>query len=406
LCRRFERLQTRCANAVSTLGEVVKRHENIHVYPAPIVNEGRIYRQTLSVALSGLFSRVIICGIAVDGLPREEYLTSGRRIDRVGTVVRRRRPTVLGRIHEQVSWSMAVWKRYSRSDICVVNAHSVAVLPVCYLLSRRLRAKLIYDTHELETETAVSFGLQGRIFKMIERLIIGRCDAVFVVNESIADWYRRRYGGIEPVVIRNIPTSFAVRRTIDVRHSLSVPADKRLFIHVGNIVAGRNVQAILDTFASPAVDDHVVFLGAGQLEKLVLEYSASHPNIHMLPPVPPEDVVSHVAACDAALCLIQSSCLSYRLSLPNKALEYTVAGVPFFFTDLPEITRLLGPGFRSWMIVDPARDLEEAVAGLSADAIEQATAELGSVRLPTWDEESEAMMVTYLDLVGRLGTTL
>ena len=156
----------------------IRRGCNLHVSPTPVVHASRIFKQTLSVARSGLFSGVVICGMACSGLPREENLTHGRRLDRVGAVANGRPPSVARRVLEQISWSRAVFRRYSHGDIRVVNAHSVAVLPVCYLLSRRLGAKLIYDAHELETETDTSTGMQRLIFKVIERLLIARCDAV------------------------------------------------------------------------------------------------------------------------------------------------------------------------------------------------------------------------------------
>jgi glycosyltransferase involved in cell wall biosynthesis len=384
--------------------------ENVHIYASPIVNESRMLNETLSVARTGLFSRVVLCGTAQDGLSREELLSSGRRLDRVGSVVNSRKSSVLGRVREQVLWSRAVFKRYSGSDICVVNAHSVAVLPVCYLLSRRLHAKLIYDTHELETESIASHGMQGKIFKLIERLLIGKCDAVFVVNESIAEWYSERYKGLKPVVIRNIPNPNGAGPTVDVRDMLSVPVDKRLYIHVGNLAEGRNINAILKAFASPAAHDHVVFMGSGELEPLVEEYALNHENIHTLPPVPPADVHGYVTGCDVGLCLSEFSCLSYELSLPNKALAYTRAAVPFFFTNTPEVTRLLGPAFMNWLVDDPATNLEEAITSLTANAILEARSELASFRLPTWDEETVAMVATYEELVGHsaestIGTT-
>jgi glycosyltransferase involved in cell wall biosynthesis len=377
--------------------------ENVHLYPSPIVNASRMLNETLSVARTGLFSRVILCGTAQAGLSREELLSSGRRLDRVGSVVNSRKSSVLGRVREQVLWSRAVFKRYSGSDICVVNAHSVAVLPVCYLLSRRLHAKLIYDTHELETESVASHGMQRKIFKLIERLLIGKCDAVFVVNESIAEWYRERYTNLKPVVIRNIPNPSSVGVRVELRDLLSVPDDKRLYIHVGNITEGRSIEAILRAFASRTVRDHVVFLGSGELEPLVQEYALNHENIHRLPPVSPFDVHSYVAGCDVGFCLTESSCLSYELSLPNKAFAYARAGVPFFFTNAPEVTRLMGPEFKNWMVDNSAMNLAKAIADLSSDAIEEAKVQLTSLRLPTWDEEVVPMIATYFDLMGHAG---
>ena len=379
----------------------IRRGCNLHVSPTPVVNASRIFKQTLSVARSGLFSGVVICGMASTGLRREEDLTYGPRLDRVGAVGDGRPPSVARRVLEEVSWSRAVFKRYSRSDIRVVNAHSVAVLPVCYLLSRRLGAKLIYDTHELETETSTSTGMQRLIFKIIERSLIARCDAVFVVNQSIADWYRRRYRGVQPVVIRNISDIDVSGSPIDLRALLTVPADRHLFVFVGNLGEGCNIPAILDAFAAPAVGAHVVFLsGGGQLESLVSEYCARHPNIHRLPAVPPTKVVSYAAGCDVGLCLIQPTCLSYRLSLPNKAFEYIQAGLPFLFTDLPEISRLLGPNLTEWRVDDSARNLAEAITALTAGAIERARADIARLRIPSWDEEAAAMIAVYSTLVS------
>jgi glycosyltransferase involved in cell wall biosynthesis len=369
------------------------RGSNLHVSPSPIINASRIFKQTLSVARSGLFSNVIICGKARAGLPRQENLPYGRQIDRVGTTVHDRRPSAAGRVLEQLSWSRAVFRRYSRSDIRVINAHTVAVLPVCYLLSRRLGAKLIYDTHELETEVSTSTGIQRWIFKVIERSLIARCDAVFVTSQGYADWYRRRYPDVRPMVIRNISDIDASVRPVDLRTRLSVPTDKLLFIFTGRLGEGRNIPAILDAFTASAVNAHVVFLGSGgQFDSLVSEYCARHPNIHQLPAVPPTEVVHYAAGCDVGLCLIEPSCLSY------KAFEYAQAGLPFFFTEMPEIDRLLGPAFADWHVKDPARNLTEAIRALTANAIEEARANMGKLRIPSWDEEAAAMIDAYSTL--------
>ena len=385
--------------------EKIDRGCSLHISSGPVVNASRIFKQTLSVARSGLFSNVTICGTARARLPRQEILAHGRRLDRVGAVVDERPPSALRRVLRQLSWSRAVFSRYSDSDVRVINAHSVAVLPVCYLLSRRLEAKLIYDTHELETESSASTGMQRLIFKIIERSLIARCDAVFVVNHSIADWYRQRYLGVRPVVIRNISDVEDSGPPVDLRAQLSVPPDQRLFVFIGSPVGGRNIPAILDAFAAPAIDAHVLFLGSGgELDSLVSEYCARHSNIHRLPAVPPAKVVSHAAGCDVGLCLIQPSCLSYRLSLPNKVFEYVQAGLPFLFTDLPEVHRLLGPAFIGWCVDDPARNLTAAITALTSDAIEEARANMARLRIPSWDEEAAPMMTTYSALVGSVSS--
>jgi hypothetical protein len=84
--------------------------------------------------------------------------------------------------------------------------------------------------------------------------------------------------------------------------------------------------------------------------------------------------------------------------LPNKAFEYAQAGLPFFFTDLPEVARLLGPAFARWRVDDPASDLVEAITALTADAIGEARTNMARIQIPSWDEEAAAMIDLYSTL--------
>jgi glycosyltransferase involved in cell wall biosynthesis len=373
---------------------------NVHVHSTPIVNASRILKQTQSVAQSGLFNNTIICGRARQDLPREEALTAYHRIHRIGTNITTRKASVIRRVIDQISWSRSVYRHYSHSEIDLINAHSVAVLPVCYLLSRRVGASLIYDTHELETHTSTSHGIQGLLFKIIERLLIRKCHAVFVVNESIAHWYTEHYPGLQPIVVRNIPTIEMSGPPVNLRKMMSVPSDKILFIHVGNITVGRNISEILEAFACPTVDAHIVFLGSGQLEALVRQYCAVNDNIHIIAPVPSEQVVNYVSACDVGLCLMQPSCLSYKLCLPNKAFEYSKAGIPFFHTELPEVASLLGPEFDPWRINDPRYELAEAISELTVSSVEKAKQRMAEIQFPSWDEEAEPMIAEYRQIMN------
>ncbi len=380
---------------------------NLHIYPAPIVHESRIFKQTLAVVESQLFDGVIICGTAKAQLPRVQAMEPKRVIERVGPFASPRKHSVFARVWEQLRWSWAVYRHYASNDkITLINAHSVAVLPVSYFLSRRIGAKLIYDTHELETETLFSRGVQKGIFKAVERIFIDKCDAIFVVNDSIANWYRTHYAGLNPVVVRNVPGSKIDSDIVDMRKLLGVGAGNRLFIHVGNLTHGRNIEAILNAFTSPDVQDHIVFLGAGELEARVRFIADSSANVHHLAAVPPEQVLSYVAGCDAALCLIEPVSLSLQLALPNKAFEYAAVGVPFFYTDLVEVDNLLGPGFQFWRLPDPARDLVSALCELNDDHLVEARRLLSGLNIPSWEHESQAMLAAYaqLSLDGRTST--
>lgn len=379
----------------------MKESVNLHIYPAPILNESRIFRQTRSVAEARLFGRVVICGQNANGLADVQSLDEHRSIERVGAPVDERPRSLVGRIREQFSWSLAVYRSWRTRTVRAVNAHSVAVLPVSHAIARRHRAALIYDTHELETETSTSGGLQGKVFRLIERYYIRRCDAILVVNESIADWYRKAYPGVNVVSILNAPSRISDPRPADLRTMFGIPDGSRIYVHVGNIVAHRHVAEILAAFAArQSSGDHVVFIGGGALAGSVRRYAREHANIHHLEAVAADAVVDAVAGGDVGLCLIEATCLSYALSLPNKALEYSMAGLPFFYTDLVEVDRLLGVNGSSWKVAATVESLIDAMSALDADRLEAGRAAIAEVTLPDWQTESVRMINEYRRVLG------
>jgi glycosyltransferase involved in cell wall biosynthesis len=375
--------------------------ENLHIYPSPIVAEGRILKETAAIEDAELFSHITICGTWISKLPRKEEVSDARRITRLGSSSADRRISVVGRAWSQLRWSVAVIFGNLHGGIEMVNAHSVTVLPVAFLLSRLLRAKLVYDTHELETETIASKGIQGKVFRATERSLIRRCDEVIVVSESIGDWYAAAYPGVRPLVVRNIPTTRGRERRVDVRELLGIPEDEMLFVHVGNLVDGRNIASILEAFSEPGSGHHVVFLGDGPWGDRIRASARDSGRVHYHPAVRVDEVVDFIAGCDVGLCLIEPSCLSYQYSLPNKALEYMQAGIPFFRTVLPEVTKLLGPELDRWELPRPNEDLQVAIGELSFDAVLAAQDQMKDVVMPSWDEESRAMVARYKALLRR-----
>lgn len=370
---------------------------NLHVYPAPIINESRIFRQMAAIGDSGLFDEIVICGQGSNGLPRKQKIGPSQHIARIGQAEEERSSSAVLRIWEQLRWSFQVFREWAKEPVSVVNAHSVAVLPVCHAIAKRTGARLIYDAHELETETSTSQGLQRKIFKAIERLYISRCDTVFVVNQSIATWYRDEYPGVTVTAIRNLPERLVGSTNgIDLRRSTGISKNDRLFVHVGNMATHRHIPEILQAFADRAGGrDHVVFLGSGPLETLVKDYASRYQNIHHQPSVSSEAVVTTIASGDVGLCLIEPTCLSYALSLPNKAIEYSMAKVPFLYTDLIEVDALLNGDFSDWRIEPSARALGEALDRLDDSRIFAGRSRLAKIDLPSWDQECQRMISEY-----------
>lgn len=365
---------------------------NIHVYPSTMRNASRIDRMSRSLQATGAFSDTHLVGIGGPGLAESEDLGDGRHIQRFAS--RTSLPVPLGKLLRAAVWQLLVYRAYRRRGVAVVHAHSVWMLPLCWAIARSTRASLVYNPHELETETPTMKGPKRTAARVIEQTLIRRCALVSVVNQSIAAWYESNRAIPRPHSIRNIP--LVNRAPASLRAQLDIPADVLLFIHTGHLTGGRHIEQILQTFREQNCA-HVVFLGDGPLGDFVLSAADESPVIHWLPPVAPDLVVSYVSEADVALCLIELDRLSYRLSSPNKLFEGLAAGVPVLCTDLNEARVLLGDMAERWIVLDPTRGLAEAIGGIDAEAVRNFKDAWGG--LGTWDEEVATYVGACVELL-------
>ena len=360
----------------------VDRALNLLLYPSNLASPGRLVK--IARSLSPLFSQTRVVGIDQGGLPADEAVAPTVRLTRIrGASL----GAPLGGVRVVGAWGARVYRRFARQRVAAVSAQNLFLLPLAHALARRTGAVFAYNAHELETETVGSAGLRQRLQRMIERHYIRRADVVSVVNESIAQWYREAYPGVDPVVVTNAPTGTG--GVIDLRARLRIPEGELLYLHSGYLAPGRNIPLILRAFAQ--VGAHVVFVGEGALLDEVERAAAAHPTIHRLPPVEPDKVLAMTRGADVALCLIESGCLSHRLSTPNKMMEAFAAGTPALCSPLSEARRYLGDQADTWVLEDPERDLVRALERITRADIDAFT----SPAIPTWEEGAARLREAY-----------
>ena len=360
----------------------VDRALNLLLYPSNLASPGRLVK--IARSLSPLFSQTRVVGIDQGGLPTDEAVAPTVRLTRIrGASL----GAPLGGVRVVGAWGARVYRRFARERVAAVSAQNLFLLPLAHALARRTGAVFAYNAHELETETVGSAGLRQRLQRAIERRYIRRADVVSVVNESIAQWYREAYPGVDPVVVTNAPTGTG--GVIDLRARLRIPEGELLYLHSGYLAPGRNIPLILRAFAQ--VGAHVVFVGEGALLDEAERAAAAHPTIHRLPPVEPDQVLAMTRGADVALCLIESGCLSHRLSTPNKMMEAFAAGIPALCSPLSEARRYLGDQAGTWVLEDPERDLVRALERITRADIDAFT----SPAIPTWEEGAARLREAY-----------
>ncbi|MGH7618434.1 MAG: glycosyltransferase [Gemmatimonadaceae bacterium] len=372
---------------------------NVHVYPSPIRNEARMLRITETLAKNNVFDQIVLVGTASPDLPADQAIDDVRRIMRVEMPAGGN--GLLAKVTRTRRWSRAVRDRLRHHSIACVNAHSLSVLPLCDQIRKSTGAALVYDTHELETETVHSTGIRRLGARVIERRLIPHADAVSVVNEPIADWYRRAYGLPDVTVVRNLPKRAPLSRprSGELRQRVGVGDDALLFIYQGIFAVGRSIPIVLEAFKGPG-RHHLLMIGYGQLDDLVTRAAAENPRIHVLEPVAPEALPAITAEADIGLALIEDICLSYRLCLPNKIFEYMNAGIPSVVSNRPAMTSVVRETGAGWILEDlTPRALAAFVAGLSEESLLAARASAAAHRDRfTWEQEEAALLSLYARL--------
>lgn len=383
---------------------------NLHIFLTSFVGETRAEKEAASILTAGIDTSVVFLALADEGQLLLEEPAPGMRVVRLKLLSRRLPRIFVVQILKYVEWfSRVLWfcVRHRRR-IRSLHPHRLAGLTPAVLVKCFLRVPLLYDAHELETEANDVRGVEQRISRIVERLCIRFADHVFVVSDSIADWYAHRYRIARPTVVRNVPASPSTRgdsgASDAIRTRLKIGTEELVCIYFGWLNPGRGIRRLLRVWEQVPAHMHLVFMGSGVLESVIREASEALGNVHWHPPVPPRDVVDHARGADVLVFLLHPTCLSYYYCLPNKLFEALYAELPVIISDFPEIAKVVREQDCGWLVPDNDDEVVALLRGLTREAILDKRA--GCRRAATafqWDTEAEGMIAAYRALLPQQG---
>lgn len=376
----------------------------LHIFLTPFTHESRALKEICSVLRARLTDRVEVAAVWDEGLAEREELEPGASVWRVRLRSKSWTKNRLVQLLKYAEWLAKICRAYRGKDVCLVHCHSLSALPVGFCLKVLTRAPLLYDAHELETETGALAGLRKRFAKVMEGFLIRRVEAVLVVSAPIARWYERAYMLRNVYIVRNMPNRARgeVSRPLVFRAKFGIPDGDLIFLYQGLLGAARGVAALLDAFSAGSDHrKHVVFMGNGPMAEEIQRRSATVPTVHYHPPVPPGEVMNFTCGADVGVSLIENVSLSYYYCLPNKIFEYLFAGLPVIVSNFPEMAAIVSENDCGW-IVEPAREaLVATLAMIDRGEVERKRGNLSTFsERYGWEMDEPTLLRVVQQIIG------
>ncbi len=287
-------------------------------------------------------------------------------------------------------------------------------ISVALALGRRHKARVVYDSRDIYMVAANLARLRGPIKAVLGRLERGwarAADRVFTVNRPYASELARRFGVLMPAIVMNCSYRFSspAPRPRRFHERLGLDAQTRVVLYHGGFSAGRGVEQLIQAIHLVPTSVLVV-MGYGALEA-DFRAAAAHPKntgrVHLLPAVPPIELLDWVASADVVGVLFQHDTLNNYLSTPNKFLEAMGAGVPTVCSDHPGMAPIAlqtGCGIP----VDPS-DIDAIAVAIRSivDAPPDARSAMRARALAAahdtynWESQVQVLLSEYTRLTGR-----
>lgn len=379
---------------------------NIHVHPVDLEYSSRILKCLETAGESRCFSGRLFIG-AGDYRVTERFDAAGAIMVQLIPRYCNQQSSTVRKAAASLVWQLQALRVVLRIRPSVVNVHGLTTLPLGALAKLLTQCRLVYDTHELESETLMCRGLRRFVSKIVERGLIGCADRVVCVGGEIAKHYQLDYRlECPPLVVRNIPqrrspTSQVLPLAQCTAWSQARNERALTGVYVGVLEKGRHLEAVLIAWQLRGDAAKLFIYGKGSLQSLVEESARKCNRICYRGCLSATELAAEIAGADFGIVGVENGCKSYYLSLPNKLFEYICAGLPVLAPDYPEISGIVRQF--NCGVLHNGSDVD-LMARLVQIAKEDVDACRSGARLAastfSWETESAKLLEMYHELVG------
>ncbi len=276
--------------------------------------------------------------------------------------------TIFTKIKRELSTNRGIYKKIIEANPDIIHANDLNALIPAYKAAKKLKCKLIYDTHEIFLENP--WIANNKIVKLVwgfyEKYIIKRVDAVICVSHAAANYFVNKYKVPQPIVVTN---SISLKQII--KNGPEKVSPKQILNH-GQFYVGRGYDIMIETapLLKNQSDIQLVLRGFGPMEQQLKERAKElkAENVYFAPPVKVEELIPMASHAYIGLAITESISLNFKLSVSNKIFEYCAAGLPVIMSDIPE-HRYLNDKYNFGIILpsDSPEELVKAILTINND---------------------------------------
>lgn len=217
----------------------------------------------------------------------------------------------------------------------VIHANDLNALIPSYLARKKLKCKLIYDSHEINTQNnnMQKFKVLPFIMEVIEKHLVKKVDEMVCVSHAAAEYFEKQYKIKKPMVITNCCLKSECCISEKKNQGFEI-------LNHGQYYAGRGYDVMIESipFLKEYPEIKIALRGFGNMENELRKRAEEigSENIRFYPPVPVEQLISEAGGSKVGVAITVPICLNFKLSVSNKLFEYAAAGLPVIMSDIPE----------------------------------------------------------------------
>ena len=223
-------------------------------------------------------------------------------------------------------------------------ANDLPTLYPAFKIAKKLDSKLVYDSHEIYSETLNQFFpekttlLKSKIFyllikfmkihgKFIEKRIFKKLHCFITVNKSLLNYFDKIYHIPNSLIIMNFPylKSQTKIEKIDFRKKYNWEGKSVIFIYQGVLNYGRGIKLFIKSLSITNNRYKLVILGDGpiknEISTLINELNLEN-RVKTIPMVSLNKYLNYTSAADFGLNLLEPINKSKEFASPNKLFEY------------------------------------------------------------------------------------